>query len=183
MTQYIRALIAGEEEGEALAVARALLATIAHAGYDSRYTPQPLLALCNALPTRTLDPLLDEIVIALDNLGKKEGVADVASRQAALLESRGTVARVQEKLPQAADALRRAATLWRTIDRPYDQARALTKLGQTLLLTGKSNKARETFAQAHVLIETLAAQLEDADQHASFLQTPLARAIAERRAP
>jgi hypothetical protein len=181
LVQYVRALVAGEEEKQALEVARELLATFARWGYDSRFTSQSLLTLCDALPAGALEPLLQEITLALDNLGKEARVADVASRQAALLESRGTVAYVQERLAQAADVLREAVILWKTVARPYDQARALSKLGQTLLLTGKDDRAQEAFARAHVLIEALAAQLDDSEQQASFLQTPLARAIEEGR--
>jgi hypothetical protein len=70
--------------------------------------------------------------------------------------------------------------LWQTLGRPYDQIRALNGLGQALRQVENSREAQATFAEAHRLIMSLVAQLEDAELKTSFLNSPLVQGIQER---
>jgi hypothetical protein len=60
---------------------------------------------------------------------------------------------------------------------PYDQARALSGLGQALAQAGDRDGAQLASAQAEELINVLAAQLEDPALKSSFLNSPLVRKI------
>jgi hypothetical protein len=120
---------------------------------------------------------MDDILVAVSGLAQ-DGMNDrVASRRAALHEVRGMVALLQTKPGDAVASLRAAVAAWQTMERPYDQARALKKLGQALVQVGEQAEACATFAAAQQRIDALAAQLDDGEAKAAFLQAPLARAI------
>ena len=83
---------------------------------------------------------------------------------------------------QAVEQFRQAVTLWQTLNRPYDQARALNSLSRTLIQAGESDEADVTFNQALSLIESLTAQLEEAELKTSFLNSPLIQEMVDTRA-
>ena len=89
------------------------------------------------------------------------------------------VARWQGNEDQALALFREATALWESITRPYDQARALKKLGQALFSAGNLKAAQEVFTRGFALIEELADQLDDVDTKTSFLQSPLAQSMQE----
>ena len=102
--------------------------------------------------------------------------------EAAAHEGRGVLALADEEPPLTAAAhFRRAAQGWQEMGWPYNQARALHALAQSLLQGGEQKEAQEVLAQAWELVEALAAQLDDADLKTAFLNSPLATGIQEAR--
>jgi hypothetical protein len=83
--------------------------------------------------------------------------------RATLAEARGIEALWDRKIAVAADQFQQAVTYWANLNRPYDQARVLNSLGQSLLQTDDSRQAQAALSQTHGLIEILAGQLEDAE--------------------
>ena len=102
---------------------------------------------------------------------------------AALSETRGALALGEGILGPAAESFRRAADGWEALGRPYDQARALGELGRSLALAGAAADARAALAQAQGLAEALAAQLDDPDMKAAFLNSPLVQGLRLHQTP
>jgi tetratricopeptide (TPR) repeat protein len=97
--------------------------------------------------------------------------------EAALREARGMLDLSEKEPIRAVEQLRQAAAGWQALGRPYDQARALTDLGRALALAGDATKARAALDQALSLVEALAAQLEDPEVKAVFLDSPLVQEL------
>jgi limonene-1,2-epoxide hydrolase len=74
----------------------------------------------------------------------------------------------------------RARQLWQKLGRPYDEARALTRLGQALVITDEVEAAREAFDDASRLLDALTDQLDD-DLKASFLESELVTTVNKAR--
>lgn len=182
LSQLIRALTALGLDGEAAKVARELLAAIERGGYDSRYSPVALLMICHWLAGQDIPNLFDEVGYSLQRLEQSNAKERNPAAAAALHEAEGIVTLLQNTPQKAIEPLRQAVSLWQTLGRPYDQIRALSSLGQAVSQTKNSRQAREIFAEAHRLVESLAAQLEEAELKTSFLNSPPAQKIRERLA-
>jgi hypothetical protein len=117
-------------------------------------------------------------MMALQQIERTNPQSHRRSTVAGLCEAQG-VALLPNTPHKAIEPLYQAVSLWQTLGRPYDQIRALSVLGQALSRTENSQEAQATFAEAHRLIESLAAQLEDADLKTSFLNSPLVYQIRE----
>lgn len=182
LIEMVRALDAQGEgaaaKAEASEAARELLDLLADSGYSRNYTFEALLVICDTLSTAAAAPIqIEEIQSILDSLALDNGFVQVPSHQAAWHEASGKIALLQNNPVEAAGLFRRAVDLWHTIARPFDQARALQKLGETLLATGDSAGALDALTQGNLLIEQLAAQLDDGETKATFLQSPLATVV------
>lgn len=126
--------------------------------------------------------LFDEVGYSLQRLEQRNAKERNPAAAAALHEAEGIVTLLQNTPQKAIEPLRQAVSLWQTLGRPYDQIRALSSLGQAVSQTKNSRQAREVFAKAHRLVESLAAQLDEAELKTSFLNSPPAQKIRERLA-
>jgi len=90
---------------------------------------------------------------------------------AAMAEARGLEALRNNQATAAVEQFRQAAAHWDNLNRPFDQARVLDDLGQALRQTKETGQAEAAFKQARDIREALAAQLEDTELKASFLNT------------
>jgi hypothetical protein len=94
----------------------------------------------------------------LERLDRQYGTPSTA---ACLLEGRGWLALAEGNGGETAVTFRQAADQWQVLGHPYDEARALSGLGQALVQGGDRKGAQLAGEQAEVLINALAAQLED----------------------
>jgi DNA-binding SARP family transcriptional activator len=101
---------------------------------------------------------------------------------AALAEGCAAVALATGQPLEAAAQCRHAVAQWAAIGRPYDQARALGSLGRAQARLGDAAAARTALDQALALLDSLAAQLDDAQLRRSFLSSRLVCAVREARA-
>lgn len=175
--QLARALAGLGLEEEAKQVERELLSAIQRSAYDSRFSTFPLLLVIHQLGAH-LDPdLSHDITLTLHGLEQANTRIGSQATAAALYEGRGIISLKQNAPRQAIESLGQAATLWQSLSRPYDQARALNSLGQALLRAGESEQGLVTLNQASQLMQFLAAQLEETELRNSFLNSTLVQAI------
>lgn len=97
---------------------------------------------------------------------------------ACLMEGKGWLLLAQRNGAEAAALLKQAAADWQALGHPYDQARALSGLGQALAQAGDREGAESAARRAMELINALEAELDDPELKASFLGSPL---VAELR--
>ncbi|MCB0155859.1 MAG: hypothetical protein KDF65_13760, partial [Anaerolineae bacterium] len=93
------------------------------------------------------------------------------------LEAEACAALANQEAGVAEPYLREAVAGWRSMQRPYDQLRALAYLGQALRQRGRVAQARATWGQALEIVDSLASQLEDSDLKAAFLKSPFLQEI------
>ncbi len=140
-----------------------------------------LLFACQWLAACASPEGLDGAHACLRRLELSDAQLNNPVKVAILSEGRGSLALAEGDYDQAVEGFRQAVTGWEAMGRPYDQARALRGLAQALAQTGDVDGARAAFDQALGIIETLAAQLEDADLKTSFLNSPLVQQVREAR--
>ena len=107
---------------------------------------------------------------------------DLPMTKAALAEARGYLALAKDLPDQASAHFREAVEIWKDIERPYDQARALNGLGRALMLAGDLKEADKAYEQAMGIVETLADQLTDPELRETFLSSQLVLQIKNSRA-
>lgn len=176
LAELARALGALGSPEEAIEMVRELVEVIKRGGYESRHSTLPLLNACYLLAGHPHPGPLNKVMAALERTNQRSRSGATA---AALREAQG-VAFLRDKPQQAIEPLRQAVSLWQTLGRPYDRIRALNSLGQALSQTENSREAQAAFVEAHRLINSLVAQLEEAELKASFLNSPLVLEIRER---
>jgi hypothetical protein len=125
---------------------------------------------------------LEAARVCLVYLERIEAQFNSQESSASLAEARGIEALRNEQHAVAVEQFQQAAIGWRTLQRPYDQARALNDVGQTLLRTGDGRHAQAAFDQANSLIESLAGQLDEPALRSSFLNSALVQEIRTGRA-
>jgi len=180
LTEMARALSMKGETEETEKVARELLDVLAGSSEDQSFIAEALLIILDALPESTAADLsTQDIQTMLADLAQNEVITQVPLRRAALLEGQGMLAMWQGIEDQAIALFREAAALWESVTRPYDQARALKKLGQALATAGNPREAHEVFKKGIALLEELADQLDDSATKTIFLQSPLVQAIQD----
>ncbi len=86
-----------------------------------------------------------------------------------LREAQGTAALHAQDIDKALFCFEQAAAGWHSLNRPYDQLRALRFLAQTLQQAGEGQKSEDILEQAQGLVEMLAAQIDDPNLQDSFL--------------
>jgi tetratricopeptide (TPR) repeat protein len=96
---------------------------------------------------------------------------------ACLQEGKGWLALVEGNVAEATMIFKQATVRWQEIDHPYDEARALSGLGQALVQAGDKEAAQLVWERAKGVINGLAAQLGDQELKAAFLDSPLATEI------
>jgi DNA-binding SARP family transcriptional activator len=178
--QQVRALGMLGYDAEATAAARQFLKLI-EPERDYIDNPVSSLMICRWFAARAAD-MRAELNTCLAQLEFVH--AQIGSRvtAAALSEGRGSVALRDGDALGAAEYLHQAAAQWQAVDRPYDQARALTDLGRALLELGSVDEAHAALDRALGLVELLAAQLEDANMRTAFLSSPLLQELERARA-
>jgi predicted ATPase/transcriptional regulator with XRE-family HTH domain len=136
----------------------------------------PHLAVCRWFAGRGPD-MRAELLTGLAHLGSAHELFGSLVTAAALSEGRGLVALSERDALRAVDYLQQAGAQWQALGRPYDQARALGDLGRAFMEAGDVVQAGSTFDLALRLIEILAAQLENPELKAAFLDSPLAQEL------
>ncbi|MBC8075933.1 MAG: AAA family ATPase, partial [Chloroflexales bacterium] len=180
LAQHVRALGMLGCEDEATAAARQFLVLFEQQpGFVDTYMSN--LVVCRWFATRAPDLRL-ELKSSLAQLEYAHTQYGSAVTAAALSEGRGLVALSERDALRAVDHFHHAAMRWQALGRPYDQMRALSDLGRAFLQAGDDVQARTIFDWALSLIGTLAAQLEDPEVRAAFLNSPLVQEVRAVRA-
>jgi tetratricopeptide (TPR) repeat protein len=143
----------------------------------------PLIFLCRWLAGRSTAGALNDARAILQALERADVQIRSPETAAALSEARGILALSEAAPERAVETFRRAADCWQAMGRPYDQTRALIDLGRALVLAGATGEARAVLDQALSLVESLAAQLDDAELEAAFLNSPLVQKLTAMLGP
>jgi tetratricopeptide (TPR) repeat protein/transcriptional regulator with XRE-family HTH domain len=143
----------------------------------SNCIPPILFAFRWSVQNRANPQSLEAARDCLYHLEQIEAQLSSQESRATLAEARGIEVLWDKKIAVAVDQFQQAVTYWANLNRPYDQARVLNSLGQSLLQIDDSRQAQAALNQAHSLVETLAGQLEDAELRASFLNSVMVQEI------
>jgi DNA-binding SARP family transcriptional activator len=173
--QQVRALAMLGLEDKATEAAQRFLALIEQQ-QDYWDNTMPHLAICRWFASRGPDMRV-ELKTSLAQIERADAKVGSPATAAALSEGRGLVALNEGDALGAQDYLQPAAAQWQALGRPYDQARALVALGGALSQAGTAGEARLALDHASNLIESLAAQLEDANVQAAFISSPLVQEL------
>ena len=177
MRELARAYAALGLEVEAAKVVQEILDLIDHSPHIELSNTMCILFVCQWQASESSRPDLDAAQVSLRRLERADKQIHSPETAACLSEGRGTVALAEGHLQQAAEQFQRAIVHWETLGRPYDQVRALSGLGQSLVHIDAFSEARVVFDQALGIIETLATRLEDGELKTSFLNSPLVQKI------
>lgn len=102
--------------------------------------------------------------------------------EAALAEGKGIHALAGRRVSDAIEHLNQATAVWERLGRPYDQARALGRLGRALAAAKDVEAAKVCYAHAAELIDTLAALLTVDEMRNSFLASELVTNLRQEQA-
>ena len=167
--QMVRALAELGREQDALAVLHELLAAVEAQPYVHRDSVAPLLfAVCWLAERQPVPTALDTAQRCRDLLVKADAFATKPDVAASLHEAGAALWLARGEDREAASALREAASRWRDLGLPYDEARALTRLGQTLQKMNATQEAGDAYRRAAELLQSLLAQLDDESERNSF---------------
>jgi DNA-binding SARP family transcriptional activator/tetratricopeptide (TPR) repeat protein len=136
-----------------------------------------LLYICSLPGAFGLSDLVDAARTASEQLKRLNGQYRTQAIEACRLEGQGWLTLAEAESPKEYTYFERAAVCWQDLSHPYDQARALTGLGQALTQTDNEAGARAALGQAQALVNSLAAQLEDPLLKASFQKSALVQKI------
>jgi tetratricopeptide (TPR) repeat protein len=173
LAELARAYAALGREADAAGVLQELLTWVGRFPYVVFDCVLPLLVACWWFATQadSLDrDALGDCVTHLQRAAEHIGTVEA---QAALAEGVGMALLAEGRPTQAAEQLQVAVVGWESLDRPYDQARALGALGITLQRAGQVSAARTAFDSALACYDSLATQLADPELKATFLSSPL----------
>jgi DNA-binding SARP family transcriptional activator len=131
------------------------------------------------------------ITEALVRAGERERAAEDARRfgerigtsrrfRVVYLRSLAVLAQYSGEIEEAIDHLQEAEKLAEEIGLPGELWSILAAQGELRLKQGDESKARQTFARAAEIMQTLAQQMEDTQQRAAFLSAELARYVIEQ---
>ena len=180
--QLARSLALQGRADEAAALIQELLALLErNPGAHAHDIPPLLAAFRWSIQDRASGESLAAADGCLQHLARIEAQFGSPESRAALAEARGIRALLDAQTAVAREHLQLAAAEWSGLNRPYDQARALTSLGQTLLQVDDRGQAQAAFDLAHAIIAGLAEQLEDAETRAAFLHSALVQEIRSGR--
>jgi tetratricopeptide (TPR) repeat protein len=101
--------------------------------------------------------------------------------EAALAEGAGAVALARGDPLKAAGQFQQAARQWATMERSYDQARALGQLGRAWVEAGETSQASQAFTETLAIFDALAAQLDQPELREAFLNSPAVREVGKAR--
>jgi DNA-binding CsgD family transcriptional regulator len=174
--QLARAYAALGQDAKMMEAIDQLLKFVTTRSYQSRESFMPLLIACQLTAARGPSSALEIAHTCLYYLGRLAQQFHTEEAEAALAEAQGCVALAEGHLHKAVKQFRQAASAWETIERRYDQARALGYLGRALQVMGEPVDAKAVYHQASEIIASLANQL-DADQRATFLASSMVQEI------
>jgi predicted ATPase/DNA-binding SARP family transcriptional activator len=177
--QLARSLAALEQAAETVAIIQEFLAVHRRIPFGHAHTIPALLVACRWLTEQPSPSSLKTAEDCLHHLEQIEAQFHSQESAAALAEARGLAALGNQQTTVAVEQFRQASTHWGSLNRPYDQVRALNDLGQALRQLGEMGQAQAVLTQALSLIETLAEQLEDPATKATFLNSPLAQQLSQ----
>jgi tetratricopeptide (TPR) repeat protein len=140
-----------------------------------------VLFSCQWLAACASSEALDDARACLQLLELPDKQMNNPLKVAILSEGQGSLALAEGNCRQAIEGFRKAANGWKRVGRPFDQVRALNGLGRALARAGDTGGSRTALDQALGLVGMLAAQLEDPSLKASFLSSPLVRAVRDAR--
>ncbi len=165
-------------ESQVESTVQAILDKIEQESSADRYWIMPLLFACYWFTRRSPSPgALAQAQTSLQYLESVNQRFTTLVTQAALNEGQGIVALASSDSQQAIEQLHQAATLWQTIGRPYDQARALNSLACATRQSGELDEAQAACKQAFDIIQSLANQLEEDEAKNAFLNSPLVKEV------
>lgn len=175
LAQSARALDELGRKAEARTQLHQLLTLIKRHQYDHLNSIMPLLFSCHWFAAQAAigDESLDDAKTSLQLLERLFNQTTSSVAKVALEEARGVVALTEGNYKEAILHYRNASGGWQKLGCPYDQARVLHGLAQTLRSTNDTAQARAAVAQGLEIIETLAGELEDAGTKAAFLNSAL----------
>ena len=139
----------------------------------------PLFYACQWLASQAAPTALEKASQCLTFLERLDGLASTGETRGTLEESRGYVALAQGELQEAGEYFRQAVTHWEGIQRPYDQARALSQLGHALAAIGDANESKSALEQASRIFDAMTAQLDD-EMKATFQASPLVYGVRQQ---
>jgi tetratricopeptide (TPR) repeat protein len=175
LVQHVRALGMLGFEDEATEAARRFL-VLMEQQQSFVDTSMSTLMVCRWFASRVPD-MRAELNSSLAQLESAHAQYGSPVTAAALSEGCGLVALSERDAHRAVEYLQPAAAQWQALGRPYDQIRVLVALGRALSQAGAADEARLVLDQALNLVESLAAQLEDAEVQAAFLCSPLVQEL------
>jgi DNA-binding SARP family transcriptional activator/pimeloyl-ACP methyl ester carboxylesterase/tetratricopeptide (TPR) repeat protein len=152
-----------------------------HASYLFPNINMALLYVCSLPGAFGLTDMVDAARTAWEQLKRLEGQYRTQAIAACRLEGQGWLTLAEAESSTEFTYFERAAVRWQDLGHPYDQARALTGLGQALTQADNDAGARAALGQAKALVDSLAAQLEDPLLKASFQKSALVRKIRSGR--
>jgi DNA-binding CsgD family transcriptional regulator len=174
--QMARVYAALGQEAKMMGAIDQLLKFIAARSYQSNESFMPLLIACQLTAAQGTSSALEIAHTCAVYLERHAQQFHTEEAGAALAEARGVVSLAEERLSEAAEQFRQAASKWEIIDRRYDQARVLGYLGRALNTMGESEDARAAYQQASEIISSLANQL-DLDRRTTFLTSSMVQEI------
>jgi ATP/maltotriose-dependent transcriptional regulator MalT len=173
-----RAYAALGQEDKTANVIDQILEFISARDYTSNESIMPLLFACQWTALSSPAHTIEIAHACLSQLDRHAQIYYTEEASAALAEGRGCVLLGEKHPIEAADNFRRAVACWDSIERRYDQARALGYLGRALASLGDTTGASAALQQALEILDSLAEQLDPALQ-ASFHASPMVQEIRQ----
>jgi DNA-binding SARP family transcriptional activator/pimeloyl-ACP methyl ester carboxylesterase/Flp pilus assembly protein TadD len=162
------------------AIAAAVAEILDWTGPDSNLFPNinmALLYVCSLPGAFGLSDMVDAARTAWERLKRLDEQYRTQAIAACCLEGQGWLTLAESESARVSTYFERAAVRWQDLGHPYDQARALTGLGQALTQADNEAGARAVLGQAQAFVDSLAAQLEDPLLKASFQMSALVQKI------
>jgi tetratricopeptide (TPR) repeat protein len=160
-----------------VAAIREILKWTGQAGYLFPNIGMSLLFICRLPVAFGLPEMVRSAHSAQQQLERLDRQYGTPTTAACLPEGKGWLALAEANVAVSAASFRQAAAKWQELGHPYDQARALSGLGQALIQTGDRDGAKLVSERAADLISALAMQLDDPELKSSFLNSPLVRLL------
>jgi|GEM_PF-616082 len=178
LAQSARALAGMGRTSEARTHLHRFLALIQHHRYDHVTSIMPLLLSCHWFAAQAAaGGSLDEAKTSLQFLERLFNQTKGTVAEVALYEGRGIVALAETKPEEAARHFQNASAGWQKLGRPYDHARALYGLAQSLIYSNDTVQAGAAVAQGLEIIATLAGELDEAATKAAFFNSHLVQPL------
>jgi DNA-binding CsgD family transcriptional regulator len=174
--QLARAYDALGLEAQTAETINQILGFISPTPYLSPESIVPLSIACRWLAAQSKPGSLEKAHGCLSYLERLLQKFQTGEAAAELGEAEGSVLEAEGHLLEAVEQFRQSSIGWKTIDRPYDQARVLGHLGRVLITVGDSTAASAAYHQAFIIFDSLSIQL-DAPYRATFLETPVVREV------
>jgi DNA-binding CsgD family transcriptional regulator len=174
--QMARAYAAVGQDAKMMDVIHQLLEFVTTRNYQSNESIMPLLIACQLTAAQGSVTSLEISHTCVFHLERLAQQYQTAETDAALAEARGCVLLAEEHTLESVEQFRQAVSKWETIERRFDQARALAYLGRSLKILRDTAGSLTAYHQAREITASLFNQL-DPDQRSSFLASSLVNEI------